>query len=554
MVCGRARWGAVATGRADRRAGSVSDDTTTIDHWRERARNTRLVPLAAVRAGAKDMPDGAHTGRWARLYGRDVFLSCEVFRLANERAGTHIVRLEQAPVIIGQERFAGLGRDARVIEDRLEGEAREAFMAALRRTLIPARLAAMWARALGFQIPEEFYFSALFAGLGELMVRYLEPAQGRLVDEGLGKGHPWDGGEREVLGFRQRDLALALARDWDLPQLLLHVSPGSAEATGKAGVVGGALEAGALLGVPGDGERITVLLEALGERWDRSPQGLGEDLFSCARECSRDALEWYPRALDARFVELYPRLHIWRSVSPPARPGASSEVAAPRPPGPAAASVAGGPPGAEGDEAGPAAAKSPSAVAPRPPAKGNPPPGTGARLPASKPRPPPTGPRSTPAAAPETTSDVISRVVHQIVTGTPLERCLFLVMDRRKGVVVVRHHAGLAADSPLGRLSVGLGDRNLFALVMQKPTVLWVDAAKRRRFQGAISGPLRALSPAGEFLVASLFIKGRPLGLLYADGGSALSAAHLHNFKKAHGYLVRHLDELASRRLAQAGG
>jgi len=148
---------------------------------------------------------------------------------------------------------------------------------------------------------------------------------------------------------------------------------------------------------------------------------------------------------------------------------------------------------------------------------------------------------------------VISRVVRQMVTATRLERCLFLVMDRRQETVVVRHHAGIAADSPLRRLSVGLEDGNLFALVMQKPVVLWVDAEKRRRFQGAIRGPLRALTPAGEFLVASLFIKGRPLGLLYADGESALTAPHLNNFKKAHGYLARHLDELASRRMAQAG-
>src|SRR6056297_1308307 len=180
--------------------------------------------------------DAAH---WARLYARDVFLCCEVFRLANERAGTHIVRLEQAPAIIGHERFVALGRGTVVVEDRLQNEAREAFMAAVRRALVPARLATMWAQALGFRVPEEFYFSALFANLGELLIRYLAPARGRLVDEGLGKGRPWDGREADVLGFGQRELGLALARDWDLPQLLLEEPSASAGAMGKPSVVRG---------------------------------------------------------------------------------------------------------------------------------------------------------------------------------------------------------------------------------------------------------------------------------------------------------------------------
>lgn len=512
------------------------------------------------------MRDGVDPGRWAHLYARDVFLSCEVFRLANKRAGTHIVRLQQAPVIIGQERFVGLGRCAHVVEDHLKGEGREAFMAALRRTVIPARLAAMWARALGFRIPEEFYFSALFEGLGELLIRYIAPDRGRMVDEALGTGCAWDGRELEVLGFCQRDLGLALARDWDLPQLMLDGPVAGARRMGKPGLVRGALEVAAQGGLPRRDGRAPALLAELGEHWDRSPQGLGDDLFTCARQCARDALEWYPRALDARYVELYPRPHVWRPLSTPARPTAPRAVAPPpasRQTAPArlaaptltvaGVSVAGGSPGAGRDQAGPAPAVAPPAVL-RPPATPQPSAGVEAPAPVPKPRPPSRRSRPAPAAVPETTSDVISRVVHQIVTGTLLERCLFLVMDRREEVVMVHHHAGIPEDSPLCRLSVGLGDRNLFALVMQKPTLLWVDAAKRQHFQGAIRGPLRALTPSGEFLVASLFIKGRPLGLLYADGGPAFSAAHLQNFKKAHGYLVRHLDGLASRPMAETKG
>ncbi|MDZ7752156.1 MAG: HDOD domain-containing protein [Gammaproteobacteria bacterium] len=551
----------------------MSDDNT-IDHWRERLRGTRLPPLARVTAAAAETPDGTATERWARLYARDVFLSAEVFRLANERAGTHIVRLEQAPVIIGQERFIALGRSAETVEDQLTGEDREALMAALRCAVIAARLAGMWATTLGFRVPDEFYFSALFERLGELLIRYFAPATARRVDEGLGKGRPWHGTEAEVLGFHQRDLGLALARDWDLPQLLLEESLGEAVMVGKAGLVHGAVDVAACIGVADGEARLTALLEELGARWDRSPQHLAEDVFICARDCARDALAWYPRAHDGRYVELYPRPHVWRP-SPPAtapahhqglapatsasrasRPGSENHApvqpASPHPKGSEGAATAAKP------RVAPRAAAQPIPAAPTRPAPRPPPESPLSGAPAAATPSPPSGPArptsSPAAAAPETTNDVISRVVHQIVTATRLERCLFLVVDRKKGEVVVRHHAGLAEDSPLGHLSIGLGDGNLFALVMRKPAVLWVDAAKRRRFQGAIKEPLRALTPAGEFLVASLFIKGRPLGLLYADGESSLTAAHLNNFKKAHGYLVRHLDDLASRRMAQPRG
>lgn len=522
-----------------------------------------------------DLRDEAETAQWARLYARDVFLSLEVFRLANERTGTHIVRLEQAPAIIGQERFLALGRGADVVEDHLRGEAREAFMAAVRRALIPARLAAMWARDLGFRIPEEFYFSALFANLGELLIRYLAPARGRLVDEGLGKGRLWDGREADVLGFGQRALGLALARDWDLPQLLLEDAPAEGGPMGKAGVVRGAVDVSAGPAAGRGEPRAPALLRELSERWTRSPQRLGDEVFNCVRDCARDALEWYPRAHDHRYVELYPRPHAWRpvpstsgqgrreggaSTSAPQvhdaraslrRPAPPADTAAPPPA--AAEKAAAAEPRRNGRDQGTRAVIMAPRPVPEAPVAWSPPDGGSAPPPAPPSPPPASSPRPSADAAPATTSDVISRVVHQIVTATRLERCLFLVMDRRKEVVMVRHHAGIPDDSPLGRLSVGLGDGNLFALVMHKPTLLWVDAEKRRQFQGAIRGPLRALTPAGEFLVASLFIKGRPLGLLYADGGPALTAAHLHNFKKAHGYLVRHLDGLASRPMAAAG-
>lgn len=495
----------------------TSPQPTSRELWLARLREARFPPLASVRAAARELRPSAASARWAELYARDPLLALQVFRQINQRRDTHVVRLEQAPVFMGEEPFQALARDGDTLEERLAGDERDAYMGALRRSLLRGRLAARWGVDHGFQAPEELYFSGLFLGVAELAIRFLEPRLGRRVDDHLGAGACWDGRESEVLGFSQRELALDIARSLDLPQLMSVDNGGEAREVGKAALIRGV--AAVTDRAADSAEELEAVLEGLADAWGRSPERLRSDVFDCARQCAREALAWYPRAQDAEWVELHPRPHVWRA--PPA--------AAPAAPAAAGLSPASPPPG---EGAGNPLRQDKAAGAP-PPAS------------------PPPRPRSKTPANPH---EAILHVVEQLTTGARLGRCMFFVVDRRKGQVRARYHRGLAADSPLATLAVGLEDRNLFGMMTKKPAALWVDAGQRANVEAALTGPLQQLAPAGDFFVASIFVRQRPLGLLFADNGDGapLTAEAYERFKKAQRYLGRQLETMAARAPARA--
>lgn len=76
---------------------------------------------------------------------------------------------------------------------------------------------------------------------------------------------------------------------------------------------------------------------------------------------------------------------------------------------------------------------------------------------------------------------------------------------------------GVAADSPLAGMALSLGKHNLFAQLMGKPQSVWLHDANRTNLKPFLTGELTRIVGHGDFFAMSIFLKDKPLGLLYAD-------------------------------------
>lgn len=104
---------------------------------------------------------------------------------------------------------------------------------------------------------------------------------------------------------------------------------------------------------------------------------------------------------------------------------------------------------------------------------------------------------------------------------------------------------GIAADSPLAGLTLNLAKHNLFAQLLGKPQSVWLHDANRDNLKPFLTGELTKAIGYGDFFAMSIFLKDKPLGLLYADGrGGGLDEHGYHVFKQVGGKVSQGLAQL----------
>ena len=118
-------------------------------------------------------------------------------------------------------------------------------------------------------------------------------------------------------------------------------------------------------------------------------------------------------------------------------------------------------------------------------------------------------------------------------------RALFALASPDRQWLKTRWVEGLEADSPLAGMTLSLARQNLFAQLLGKPQSVWLHDANRANLKPFLTGDLTRVIGHGDFFAMSIFLKDRPLGLLYADGrnGSPLDEHAYHVFKQVGGKL-----------------
>jgi hypothetical protein len=159
--------------------------------------------------------------------------------------------------------------------------------------------------------------------------------------------------------------------------------------------------------------------------------------------------------------------------------------------------------------------------------------------------PPPVPPRPEPqaaaapsAAAPRNSQELIAWALATL-RRQGMGRVLFALASPDRQWLKAKWMDGVAPDSSLAGMTLSLSKHNLFAQLLGKPQSLWLHDANRDNLKPFLTGELTRAIGHGDFFAMSIFLKDKPLGLLYAD---------------ARDDAAKGLDELGYQIFKQVGG
>jgi HD-like signal output (HDOD) protein len=118
----------------------------------------------------------------------------------------------------------------------------------------------------------------------------------------------------------------------------------------------------------------------------------------------------------------------------------------------------------------------------------------------------------------------MSRIMRQIRRQTHASRVVFAMLDRER--TRLRTRLTLGDDgSDLG-MDMALQGDNLFVLLMRKPQSASINGANREKYRRYLDPALYASFGDRSCCIMSIFVDGKPLGLMYADGRSLAPDAY----------------------------
>lgn len=154
----------------------------------------------------------------------------------------------------------------------------------------------------------------------------------------------------------------------------------------------------------------------------------------------------------------------------------------------------------------------------------------------------PAGPRpqATPSPEPRQATPVKHPPLHEAFlhslqemrTEHGLKRAMFALLNKERSQLRARLVLE-EKNASLNGFCVDLVPPNLFSLLLKKPQALAVKADNCEKYRDMIPPPLRNLVSTENFLVMSVFLHNRPIGLFYADNGPgiAITPRQYENFK-----------------------
>jgi HD-like signal output (HDOD) protein len=115
---------------------------------------------------------------------------------------------------------------------------------------------------------------------------------------------------------------------------------------------------------------------------------------------------------------------------------------------------------------------------------------------------------------------VLALLFYAFTMGLGLRRLWFGVLDQTGRKVEPKQTLLLDAGLLPGELSYEIKSTHLFARLMGKMQGVWFGAAQRDKLAVLLPEMLRKKIGGRDFFAMSVFVKGQPFGMIYADGGA----------------------------------
>jgi HD-like signal output (HDOD) protein len=117
------------------------------------------------------------------------------------------------------------------------------------------------------------------------------------------------------------------------------------------------------------------------------------------------------------------------------------------------------------------------------------------------------------------------------------------------GTLIPQALVGTEYEPDFNYLRFEADPRSLFSVLMRKPSAIRLDAQNVDKYWPHVPVTLRQLLEAREFMAMSIFVDGRPFGLLYADRRNPacrIDARSFETFKRLGNLMARRLEQLPS--------
>lgn len=119
--------------------------------------------------------------------------------------------------------------------------------------------------------------------------------------------------------------------------------------------------------------------------------------------------------------------------------------------------------------------------------------------------------------------------------GAGLGRVLFALLTPDRTHLRARLWLGVEPGSPLAGFDLPLAPPHLFTRLLERPQGVWLRPGEKPALDALLTPPLAALVGGEAFFAMSLFVRDRPVGILYADqpgNGHALDAERYALFRQ----------------------
>ena len=142
-------------------------------------------------------------------------------------------------------------------------------------------------------------------------------------------------------------------------------------------------------------------------------------------------------------------------------------------------------------------------------------------------------------------NDIMRCVVHGLHDGVGLNRVVFSLLSKDHSKLMSRYIIGADNDPVFSRFLIRMDKPNLFSKLLEKPVSLWINDENRPKYWKMVPEEFKTLIKTNTFLTTSVHVRGKPIGLFYADRRSGACELDDHAYTQ-----FRQICQAASKCLA----
>lgn len=116
--------------------------------------------------------------------------------------------------------------------------------------------------------------------------------------------------------------------------------------------------------------------------------------------------------------------------------------------------------------------------------------------------------------------ELMNLAVQGVRYGVDLDRVVAGFLNQDRSEIQAYYSAGTLDYPDLGEFHVNIKFGDLFHQLIQKPSTLWVNKQNKAKIWTKIPGSFKQATRAEEFIITSVFIRQKPVAIIYADNGA----------------------------------